>query len=98
MQYRTAMPRATTSQPGSPGRRWRVAASTTRPRSGACSTPVALLAGPFAALGSTSPALDALLAANAVIGLLSDYLWRESRPTKAETEHIIGFCIRSLST
>src|SRR4051794_2258514 len=31
----------------------------------------ALLEAPFAALGSTSPALDALLAANAVIGLLS---------------------------
>ena len=36
-----------------------------------------LLREPFAALGSTTPELDASLAAHATLGMLSDCLWRQ---------------------
>ena len=45
-----------------------------------------LLHEPFAALGSTAPELDAALAAHATLGLLSDCLWRQVQPTRAELE------------
>jgi AcrR family transcriptional regulator len=62
------------------------------------STPVAsLLHGPFRALGSEAPELDAALAAHATFGLLSDSLWQRVEPTHQETEHVIGFCLRAVS-
>jgi AcrR family transcriptional regulator len=55
-----------------------------------------LLHEPFAALGSRDPELDASLAAHAVVGKLADYLWRRARPTPAEIERIVDFCIAAV--
>ena len=43
-----------------------------------------LLREPFAELGSADPDLDASLAAHAVVGTLSDYLWDRARPSAAD--------------
>ncbi len=62
------------------------------------SAPLAsLLSGPFAALGSDDPELDAALAAHATLGRLSDCLWRRVQPTRAETERVISFCLRAVA-
>lgn len=52
-----------------------------------------LLHEPFAALGSADPELHATLAAHALVGVLSDHLWRRSRPTRVETERVLDFCL-----
>jgi AcrR family transcriptional regulator len=52
-----------------------------------------LLREPFAALGSASPDLDASLAAHAVVGQLSDYLWDRVRPSRTEIAHVVDVCI-----
>jgi len=52
----------------------------------------ALLHEPFAALGRTE--LDASLAAHAVIGLLSDHLWGQTRPTREDVTRITAFLLR----
>lgn len=58
------------------------------------SAPLAgLVRGCFEQLGSADPDLDASLAAHALIGRLSDHLWRRSRPTAAETDHLVAFCL-----
>jgi AcrR family transcriptional regulator len=54
----------------------------------------ALLLEPFAALGSTTPELDACLVAHATLGKVADYLWARTRPGRGEIEHITEFCIR----
>jgi len=60
------------------------------------SAPVAsLLHEPLAALGSTTPELDATLAAHATFGLLSDCLWRRVQPTPGEVTRVGDFCLRS---
>ncbi len=60
------------------------------------SAPLALLLrDPFTALGSPDPDLDAALAGHAVVGRLTDHLWEKSRPTKAETAHLVAFCVRA---
>ena len=60
------------------------------------SAPLAvLLVEPFTALGSALPELDASLAGHAVVGRLSDHLWSGTRPTAAETEHLVAFCLRT---
>jgi AcrR family transcriptional regulator len=56
----------------------------------------ALLREPFAALGSREPELDAALAAHATFGKLADYLWQQSRPTPAEVDHIVDFCLAAV--
>jgi len=56
-----------------------------------------LLRGPYEALGSADPDLDASLAAHATVGLLSDHLWRRVPPTTAEIDHIVGFCIAGVA-
>jgi AcrR family transcriptional regulator len=62
------------------------------------SAPVAsLLYEPFAALGSDDPELDAALAAHATFGMLSDYLWQQVEPTRAEVDRITGFCLRAVT-
>ena len=62
------------------------------------SAPVAsLLHGPFAALGSDSPELDAALAAHATFGMLSDCLWQQSEPGRAEVERVADFCLRAVA-
>lgn len=61
------------------------------------SAPLAtLLRGPFAALGSRNPELDASLIAHAVLGKLSDHLWQGTRPAAHEVTAIIGFCLASV--
>ena len=60
-------------------------------------TPLAaLLREPFARLGSTSPDLDASLAAHAVVGKISDYLWQRTTPTPADLAQITTFCLRAV--
>jgi AcrR family transcriptional regulator len=52
-----------------------------------------LLLGPFAALGSADPGLAASFAAHAVLGSLSDHLWRRTEPTPAETDSLVDLCL-----
>ncbi len=56
-----------------------------------------LLHEPFAALGSADPALDASLATNATMGLLSDCLLRRVSPSRDEIAHVASFCLRAVS-
>ena len=53
----------------------------------------ALLQQPFAALGSEDPEMDASLVAHAALGKVSDYLWAEKTPTRAEVEYVVAFCV-----
>ena len=55
----------------------------------------ALLRAPFQELGSVDPALDASLAAHAVVGKMSDYLWRRTTPAPAEVDRITEFCLNA---
>jgi len=55
----------------------------------------ALLRAPFQELGSRAPALDASLAAHAVVGTMSDYLWRRMTPAPAEVDRITEFCLNA---
>jgi AcrR family transcriptional regulator len=57
-----------------------------------------LLEAPFNALGSTDPAADATLAAHAVVGMLSDFLWAEVRPTREHVDHVVAFCLRAITS
>ncbi|WP_068270898.1 TetR/AcrR family transcriptional regulator [Aldersonia kunmingensis] len=54
----------------------------------------ALVRDTYAELGSADPEFDASLAAHATIGKLSDYLWRQMRPTKSDVDRITAFCLR----
>jgi AcrR family transcriptional regulator len=56
-----------------------------------------LLHEPFAALGSADPELDASLAANATVGIMSDYLWRRLRPTAGDIAHATAFCLAAVT-
>jgi AcrR family transcriptional regulator len=53
----------------------------------------ALLHQPFVALGCTDPDMSASLAAHAILGKVSDYLWAGKRPTREEIDHITEFCV-----
>jgi AcrR family transcriptional regulator len=57
----------------------------------------ALLSEPFATLGSTDPDADAALCAHAAVGVLSDFLWSETKPTRAQIDHVTGFCLRAIT-
>jgi AcrR family transcriptional regulator len=57
----------------------------------------ALLRQPLAELGSTDPELDASLVAHAVFGRLTDSLWQESRPARAEIDHLVAFALAAIS-
>jgi AcrR family transcriptional regulator len=62
------------------------------------SSPVAtLLHQPFAALGSSAPELDAMLAAHATFGMLSDFLWEGVEPTEVEVERVTAFCLAAVT-
>jgi AcrR family transcriptional regulator len=50
-----------------------------------------LLRDPLEELGSENPQQDATLIAHAMLGTLSDHLWRRTRPTPAELDHLVGF-------
>ncbi|MFF2846326.1 TetR/AcrR family transcriptional regulator [Streptomyces sp. NPDC058001] len=56
-----------------------------------------LLREPFAELGSIDPGLDASLAAHATFGTLTDHLWRRARPTDAHVDHVVAFCLRTVT-
>jgi AcrR family transcriptional regulator len=56
----------------------------------------ALLLEPLAALGSADPEGDAVLAAHAVMGRLSDCLGRRTRPTRREVERTVAFCLAAV--
>lgn len=56
-----------------------------------------LLVAPFAELGSADPDFDASLAAHAILGKLTDYLWQRAEPNQAEIEHISAFCLRMIT-
>jgi AcrR family transcriptional regulator len=57
----------------------------------------ALLREPLAALGSTDPEADAVLCAHAAVGVLSDFLWSEARPTREQIDHVTQFCLRAIT-
>jgi AcrR family transcriptional regulator len=57
----------------------------------------ALLREPLAQLGSTDPELDASLVAHAVFGRLTDALWEESQPGRAEIDHLVAFTLAAIS-
>ncbi len=57
----------------------------------------ALLHQPFEQLGSANPALDASLAAHAVVGKMSDYLWQRTTPDQAEVGHLTEFCLKAVT-
>jgi AcrR family transcriptional regulator len=57
----------------------------------------ALLREPFAQLGSTDPELDASLVAHAVFGRLTDALWQEMQPARAEIDHLVSFALAAIS-
>ena len=56
-----------------------------------------LLREPFTAMGSTDPEADAALCAHAVVGVLSDFLWRQATPTREQIDHVAGFCLRAIT-
>jgi AcrR family transcriptional regulator len=58
---------------------------------------LAPLLDPFAALGSADPDLDASLAANATVGIMTDYLWGRVRPTAADIAHVTEFCLAAVT-
>lgn len=53
-----------------------------------------LLVEPFTALGSTDAELDATMATHAVVGRLRDHLWRGTRSTRVETDHLVALVTR----
>jgi AcrR family transcriptional regulator len=50
-----------------------------------------LLRDPLRELGSEHPEQDATLITHAMLGTLSDHLWRRTRPTAAELDHLVAF-------
>jgi AcrR family transcriptional regulator len=56
-----------------------------------------LLREPFAALGSPDPDLDASLVAHAIVGMMSEYLWRRMRPTAAEITRATEFSLAAVT-
>ena len=66
------------------------------PRPSPAASLATLLHAPFTELGSTDPQTDATLVAHAAIGLLSDYLWERARPTRAQIDHVVAFCLAVL--
>ncbi len=57
----------------------------------------ALLREPLAALGSARPDFDASLATHAIVGMLTDYLGQGRRPTRPDLEHMVEFCLATVS-
>jgi AcrR family transcriptional regulator len=55
-----------------------------------------LVVEPVTALGSIDPARDAAVLCQAVMGRQQLYLWERILPTKADTEHLIRFCLNAV--
>jgi len=62
-------------------------------RHSASSALAVLLHEPFAALGNREPELDSALVAHAMLGTVSEHLWLETAPTRAEIEQLVGFAV-----
>jgi AcrR family transcriptional regulator len=58
----------------------------------------ALLRAPLTELGSADPEMDASLVAHAVLGMVSDHLWRRDPPSRAEIDHICAFSLRAVTS
>ncbi len=58
----------------------------------------ALLRQPFVDLDGVDPELDAELVAHAVIGRLNDLLWGRRKPTRAETDRLVSFCLAACTS
>ncbi len=56
-----------------------------------------LLHEPLAALGSPDAEVDAAMVAHAVVGQLSDHLWKGAKPTPADVDHVVAFCIAAVT-
>jgi AcrR family transcriptional regulator len=52
-----------------------------------------LLVQPFDELGSPDPALDAELVTHAVTNRVAGYLWQGTRPSAAEVDYLLQFCL-----
>lgn len=50
-----------------------------------------LLAPTLKDLGSTDPDNDASVAAVALVGILQGHVWRETKPTRRELDHLVDF-------
>jgi AcrR family transcriptional regulator len=72
-------------------------ASSVEQRSGPAAPLATLLRAPFAELGSADAELDASLAAHAIIGTLTDHLWHRTRPSRADTDHIVAFYLAAVT-
>jgi len=48
-------------------------------------------------LGCPEPEVDAVLAAHAVVGTLTDLLWQHRRPTARDVDHLVGFILAACS-
>ncbi len=56
-----------------------------------------LLHDPFTELGSTNAEADALLAAHAVVGVMSDKLGQRVQPSSKEIDHVVDFCLAAVA-
>ncbi len=57
-----------------------------------------LLHQPLVDLRCVDPELDAVLVAHAVVGRLNDLLWGRRKPTRAETDRLVSFCLAACTT
>jgi AcrR family transcriptional regulator len=57
-----------------------------------------LLHQPLVDLHSVDPELDAELVAHAVVGRLNELLWGRRKPTRAETDRLVTFCLAGCTT
>jgi AcrR family transcriptional regulator len=57
----------------------------------------ALLVGPVAGAGSAAPERDAELIDEAVFGVLRRHARHGTAPSRAECDHVVGFCLRGLT-
>lgn len=62
-------------------------------RPSAAASLATLLHEPFTQMGRADPQTDATLAAHAAVGLLADFLWQRARPTRAQIDHVVDFCL-----
>ncbi|MGD9792874.1 MAG: TetR/AcrR family transcriptional regulator [Acidimicrobiia bacterium] len=50
-----------------------------------------------AELGSADPERDARMICQSTMALMELFLWRREQPTKADLDHLIGFCLHAVS-
>jgi hypothetical protein len=67
-------------------------------RPSAATSLATLLHEPLVQLGRVDPHTDATLMAHAAIGLLADFLWQRARPTRAQIDHAVDFCLAAVTS